>query len=180
VAKCIRLFPYFQASTMKGRVALLSSLFFTLWPVAARSEGSVSFEGVSKLVLSQDPRIMQVLTNSLSFEQTGTATRIGNNLPNGGCRVGPYVFRAKQKTSKGDYDLRLTINTDTQFTDSNGRADDSPSASHMIISFQSISLSPDWSAGMMSAQNTNRSPMRDRGYLPNPPIPVPTSTGCFP
>ena len=165
---------------MKGKAVLLSLLFFIFSPAAARSEGSVSFEGVSKLVLSQDPRIMQVLTDGLNFEQVGTATRIGNSLPHGGCRVGPYVFRAKQRTSKGDYDLRLTINTDTQFTDANGRTGDSPDASHMIISLQSISLSPNWSAGLTSSKDPNQNHLRSKAYLPNPPVPVPTSIGCFP
>jgi hypothetical protein len=165
---------------MRGKAILLSLLFFTFSPAAARSEGSVSFEGVSKLVLSQDPRIMQVLTDGLIFEQVGTATRIGNGLPHGGCRVGPYAFRAKQRTNKGDYDLRLTINTDTIFTDANGRTDDSRDASHMIISLQSISLSPNWSAGLTSLKDSNQNHIQSKTYLPNPPIPVPTSTGCFP
>jgi hypothetical protein len=165
---------------MKVRLVLLWILVLVFSPVIARSEGSVSFEGVSRLTLSQDPRIKKVLVDGLDFEPTGTATRTGNHLPHGGCRVGPYSFRARQKGNKGDYDLKLTIYTDTLFTDANGSPDSSQDASHMIISLQGISLSPNGSAGLISEPNAAQNNPLPKEYLPNPPNPVPTSVGCYP
>jgi hypothetical protein len=171
---------FLQRDAMKRKAAALGILVLVFHPVISRSEGSVTFEGVSRLVLSQDPRIKKVLLNGLNIEPTGTATRFGNHLPHGGCKVGPYSFRARQITDKKDYDLRLTIYTDTLFTDANGRTDNTQDASHMIITLQNVSLSPNWSAGLDPNPNSVHNKLLPKEYLPNPPIPVLVSTGCNP
>jgi hypothetical protein len=164
---------------MKGDSLLLLILLFVFSPLIARSDGSISFEGISKLVLSQDPRIRNLLVESLDIEPTGSATRIGKHLPHGGCRVGPYSFSARQAGSQGDYGLRLTIYTNTLFTDANGRPDGSQGASHMIISLQGISLVPGSGDSSILVENRETVNSLPNTYLPNPPIPVPTDTGCY-
>jgi hypothetical protein len=166
-----------RVALMKHKSLVLVILLFTLSPLIARSEGSISFETISRLVLSQDPRIKKLLIEGLDIEPTGSSTRIGRHFPHAGCRIGPYRFNARQTGSKGDYDLRLTIYANTLFTDANGRPDDSQTASHMIISLQGVSLFPgSGNSPILIDESVNLLP---NTYLPNPPNPVPTEIGCY-
>jgi hypothetical protein len=150
--------------------------FFSLCVVAtvvlgalpALSEGSVSFKGVSSLILSQDPRIKGILLKGMLFEPTGTAPRLGSQFPHSGCRIPPYSFVAKAKgwqTTKDLFDLLVTVNAYTVFLDKDGKEldGDSPEATHLKIYLENVAITPRWPAGYSPNQvgvqgNSNSDP----------------------
>jgi hypothetical protein len=159
---------------MVGIVSLLFS------PLVAKAAGSVTFEGVKRLVLSQDPGISEVITKALDVEPVGAAMRIGGRFPHGGCRIGPYTFMAKPKGQGSERPLKLTIFADTKFVDATGNPDGSSKATHMIILLQGILLTP-VEPGSDSIASTSLA-----GVLPVfssqrvSADPIQTGDGCFP
>ncbi len=149
-------------------------------PLAANAAGSVSFEGVKKLVLSQDPGISDVVTKSLDIEPVGWAVRIEGQLPHGGCRKGPYTFMAKTKGEGAGKPLMLTIFANTTFVDADGKPDASSKSSHMIVSLQGVLLSPAEPAPafIVSPSSTNFPPAYSSPRAKGTVIPV--DDGCFP
>lgn len=161
-------------------VALVGIASFLFVPLVANAAGSVSFEGVKKLVLSQDPRISDVITKSLDVEPVGWAVRIEGSLPHGGCRKGPYTFMAKSKGEDVEKPLRLTIFTNTTFVAADGTPDTSSKSRHMIVSLQGVLLTPaaTASASIVSPFSTDVSPAYSSPRATGTVIPV--DDGCFP
>jgi hypothetical protein len=156
--------------------------FFSLCVVAtavlgalpALSEGSVSFKGVSSLILSQDPRIKGILLKGMLFEPTGTAPRLGSQFPHSGCRIPPYSFIAKAKgwqTTNNLFDLLVTVNAYTVFLDKDGKEldGDSPAATHLKIYFENVDITPRWPAGYSPNEVGVRG---NRNSKPSAPVPM--------
>jgi hypothetical protein len=107
--------------------ALMKKLLFTLvlalicsgnaWP-----GGSFSFEETLESLLKSDAPIGKHLLATLDFADSGFATRLGNHFVHlGGLRVGPYDIEAKPKVSSGPFVFEVTVETDMQFLDQNGK-----------------------------------------------------------
>ena len=165
---------------MKHLVAIVGIASCLFSPLAANAAGSVTFEGVKRLVLVQDPGINEVVTNALDVEPVGSAVRIEGRLPHGGCRTGPYTFLTRPKGQSVGQPLRLTIFTETTFSDADGNPDASSKATHMIILLQGILLSPTETTpdSIAATPSTGTLPILSRQRTTARPIP--TDDGCFP
>ena len=101
---------------------------------------AIEFEPIRK----QIPDLWQALSNSLELQQSGWASRIGENVNPalGGARLGPYCLLAKPKGSTGPYTLEICFNTDYLWFDARGNESSLTEASRVEERFVSVEIKP--------------------------------------
>ncbi|WP_163839528.1 hypothetical protein [Pseudoxanthomonas sacheonensis] len=125
----------------------MRSLLFAVFLVVstpAAAGGSFDAHLELKPITNQIPELWQVLTGSLELQQSGWASRIGNevNPQLGGTRVGPYCLLAKPKSASGPYTLEVCINTEQIWLDSHGKKSTLGQASRVEERFVSVEIKP--------------------------------------
>lgn len=105
--------------------------------------GSFALEDI-KPILEKAPAVAKWLNETLDLDETGDATRIGQNVnPRlGGTRVGPYTILAKPKDAAGPFVFEVTIETCQVFRDAKGKPVDVAKAHSVEESFSTISIRP--------------------------------------
>lgn len=118
-------------------------LIALLMPSASWAGGSFVIEDMIP-VLDQTPDIKAYILGTLDLDKSGYANRIGNSVnPRlGGKRLGPYCINAKPKGAKGNFTLKLCINTAYDFRDEKGRPCELGQAYSVTERFVSAEISP--------------------------------------
>jgi hypothetical protein len=125
-----------SAACALGVVVLVLSLRAAAW-----AGGSFALEDIKPL-LEQEPVLAKWLTDGLDLDETGSATRIGQNVNAhlGGTRVGPYVLLAKPKGVAGPFTLEVTVETEISFLNAAGKSVDLPKARQILEKMSSITV----------------------------------------
>jgi hypothetical protein len=125
-----------SAAYALGSVVLVFSLSAAAW-----AGGSFALEDIKPL-LEQEPVLAKWLIDGLDLDETGAATRIGQNVNAhlGGARVGPYVLLAKPKGSAGPFTLEVTVETEISFLNAAGKSVDLPNARQIREKMSSITV----------------------------------------
>jgi hypothetical protein len=126
-----------------GASALGMAIMVCLSGVAAWAGGSFAREDI-KPILEQESVIAKRLAEGLDLDETGSATRIGQNANAhlGGTRVGPYVLWAKPKGAEGPFTLEVTIETEMLCRNAAGKPVDIAKARDIRETFSSITIRP--------------------------------------
>jgi|GEM_PF-3093516 len=95
-------------------------LLLLLAPLHTQASGSVEFYGDVAPLLANRADLRQAL-ESVDFRFEGSATRISHRMSPGlaGRRVGPYVFRAIERKSGGELEVRFA--SYVRFLDAQGK-----------------------------------------------------------
>lgn len=100
---------------------LISALFFfSMVPLFAQANGSVSFEEEVAPLLKGRPDLKRALADFL-FDQLGSGHRISHKIcpALAGRRVGSYLFRARQKINGNEVEVRFA--SYLRFLDASGK-----------------------------------------------------------
>lgn len=124
------------------RLLVLAVFLSISTPSVAGGSFDVNIE--LKPITNQIPELWQYLTSTLELQQSGWASRIGNevNPRLGGTRIGPYCLLAKPKTANGPYTMEVCFNTEQLWLDSQGKNCALDRASRVEERFVSVEIKP--------------------------------------
>jgi len=125
---------------------LTKFLFFTLVlflnSLLAFADGSFLFKSDLLPILQSEKILGEHFLSSYDFSESGSASRLGNMVnPNlAGARVGPYCISGKLKGSEGQFNLKITIDTNVIYFDSNGKVSTIEKATKITETFKSFTV----------------------------------------